>query len=62
MAEETKGQIQMRDFPGLILDQDANDIAAGAGRKQVNLIPFAGQLIARKGPRELSFETVIDAT
>lgn len=62
MAEPVDGQIQMRDFPGLVLDQDPLDIAAGAGREQSNLVPFAGQLNVRKGLTPVRFETVVDAT
>ena len=62
MAEPLAAQIQMRDFTGLILDQDPIDVAAGAGREQSNIIPFAGQLNVRKGIRPVQFEVVVDAT
>lgn len=62
VENDPRKSILMRDFGGLILDQDPRDIAAGAGRSQVNLACFAGQLNVRKGFREVSFESTLDAT
>ena len=62
MAEVADSTVAMRDFPGLILDQDPLDLAGGAAREQTNLISFMGELNVRKGFRPLSFDSIVDAT
>ena len=62
MAEVVDSSVAMRDFPGLILDQDPLDLQGGAAREQTNLISFMGELNIRKGFRPLSFDSIVDAT
>ncbi len=62
MSKPARQVVLMRQFPGLVLDQDPRDVEAGAAQHQVNVVPTAGQLLARRGLREVSFEeTVTDA-
>ena len=37
MAEQERAEVRMRDFPGLVLESDSNDLAPGAADIQTNL-------------------------
>lgn len=50
-------QIEMNDFPGLMLNTDADDIPPGAAREQVNVASsILGDLVVRSGYRQVTFE------
>lgn len=51
--------IEMADFPGMILNSDAEDIPPGAGVIQVNLTSRRpGELSTRRGFRFAAFDSV----
>ena len=57
MGEKAKQMVEIRDFPGLILDMDPNDLPMGAAEQQVNVQSNTpGILVSRTGYLELSFE------
>lgn len=62
MSEPTRLRAEMRDFPGLDRDAEPLDVAAGAGRELVNLIPRPGAMNVRRGLKDVSFEQEIDVT
>ncbi len=50
--------VEMRDFPGIILQADAHDIPPGAGQDQVNVrSDIQGQLTVRDGMKLVSFDS-----
>jgi len=57
MDEKPKGQVEIRQFVGLVTNQDRNDIQPGAARVQVNIqVSRPDQLDVRKGYRVVRFE------
>lgn len=57
MAENPRVRTEIRDFPGLINNQDATDIPRGAAQVMVNVTTIKlGQLQTRGGLLEVTFE------
>lgn len=50
--------LELRDFPGIILQSDAHDIPPGAGQDQVNArSDMQGQLTPRDGMLPVTFDS-----
>lgn len=57
MAEKPKQRVEIRDFPGLIIDTDPHDLPPGAAADQRNAVSTdQGQLKSRLGYRKVCFE------
>ena len=59
MGQRAKSQVEIKDFPGLVLNADPHDLPPGAAADQVNAqSDVPGELTTRRGLRVVSFETV----
>lgn len=57
MTETTRTVVQIRDFPGLMLERDEYDLSDGGSQNQVNVQSTdIGKLKSRQGFRVASFE------
>lgn len=57
MADRPTAQIVARDFPGMVIAVDPDDLPPGAAELQVNLqSDRAGELRTRPGFRKLAFD------
>lgn len=58
MPDLPASSVEIRDFPGLVLDTDPHDTPPGASRDQVNVTcEKAGELVSRQGYQPVSFES-----
>jgi hypothetical protein len=57
MDEKPKSKVEIRQFAGLVTNQDRQDVQAGAARVQINIAASRpDQLDVRKGYRVVRFE------
>ena len=57
VAEQPKSQVVIRDFPGLVIDSDENDLRPGASQEIVNLtLDDIGVMKSRRGFEVILFE------
>lgn len=57
MGQRAKTKVEIRDFPGLQVNVDPEDIPPGASQKQVNACSISiAELQVRAGYREVVFE------
>lgn len=57
MSDKSSGQIRIQDFPGLVLEVEPRDQAAGSASEQVNAISTdIGSLQSRGGYDVVTFE------
>lgn len=57
MANKPLDRVEMKDFPGLVLNLDPNDLQPGAAREQVNVTSARpAALEVRPGYRFVQFE------
>lgn len=57
MASQADGGIVIRDFPGLLNNQDPRDLPPGAAERQTNINSrVGGELNVRRGLREVKFD------
>jgi hypothetical protein len=57
MADAPVSKVEIRDFPGLVLQSDPHDTPVGAALEQVNVTSSAqARLRVRFGYREVKFE------
>ena len=63
MSEPAKTNVEMTDFPGLVLNVAGRDLPPGAAGEQTNLaclsiggIGGIGELCVRRGYRQVTFE------
>jgi hypothetical protein len=58
MGQPARNTVQISDFPGLITNVDHHDLPDGAADIQTNVVcQSVGQIVTRKGYREVSFES-----
>lgn len=58
MPDLPASSVEIRDFPGLVLDTDPHDAPSGSSRNQVNVTcERGGMLVSRQGYLLVSFES-----